>query len=116
MAQTPLDPDDAKLLVLARSTRARNGAAEGAAVRDETGRTYAASTVDLPSIQLSAVQAAIVMAVASGARQLEAAAIITGASEPSDADLAAVRDLGGVGAPVHLASLDGTPRASFSAR
>jgi hypothetical protein len=116
VTQTTLDPEDAKLVVLARSTRARNGGQEGAAVRDVTGRTYAASTVELPSLGLTAVQAAIVIAVASGARRLEAAAIVTGASEPCDADLAAVRDLGGLGAPLHLASLDGTPRASFSAR
>ena len=37
-----LDPEDRKLLTLARSARARNGVPEGAAVRDETGRTYVA--------------------------------------------------------------------------
>ena len=34
-----LDPEDAKLITLARSARARNGAAQGAAVRDTDGRT-----------------------------------------------------------------------------
>ena len=39
--------EDNKLITLARSARARNNAAEGAAVRDETGRTYIATTVSL---------------------------------------------------------------------
>ena len=47
------DPEDLKLVTLARSARARNGAPEGAAVRDDMGRTYAASTVDLPSLRLT---------------------------------------------------------------
>ena len=49
-----LSTEDAKLVTLARATRARVGAAEGAAVRDTDGRTYAAATVDLPSLRLSA--------------------------------------------------------------
>lgn len=112
----PLDPEDAKLVTLARATRARNGGPEGAAVRDDTGRTYAASTVDLPSLQLSAVQAAVAMAVASGARGLEAAAVVTEEAWPREADLAAVHDLGGAGAVLHLAATDGTPQATYSAR
>ncbi|MBA2308927.1 MAG: cytidine deaminase, partial [Pseudonocardiales bacterium] len=35
-----LDPEDAKLVVLARAARSRTGASEGAAVRDTDGRTY----------------------------------------------------------------------------
>ena len=38
---TDLPAEDAKLVTLARATRARTGAAEGAAVRDSDGRTYA---------------------------------------------------------------------------
>ena len=48
--QGDLDPEDAKIVTLARSARARTGAAEGAAVRDTDGRTYAAATVALPSL------------------------------------------------------------------
>ena len=50
----PLDPEDAKIVTLARAARARTGAAEGAAVRDTEGRTYAAVTVTLPSLMLTA--------------------------------------------------------------
>lgn len=62
-----LDPEDAKIVTLARATRARVGAPEGAAVRDTTGRTYTAATVTLPSLRLSALQLAVAMAVSSGA-------------------------------------------------
>ena len=49
------DPEDLKIITLARSSRARVAASEGAAVRDETGRTYTAAAVALPSLRLSAV-------------------------------------------------------------
>jgi hypothetical protein len=107
---TELDPEDQKILTLARSIRARNGVAEGAAVRDETGRTYVAGTVELPSLRLTAVQTAVAMAVAGGAKGLEAAAVVTAGEGAAEADLAAVRDLGGAGTPLLLAGPDGTLR------
>lgn len=103
-----LDPEDAKLVTLARSARARTGAAEGAAVRDDMGRTYAAASVALPSLTLTALQAAIAAAVSSGAQQLEAAAVVT--EEPSvDRDSAAAAADLGVDAPI-VADTDGSPR------
>jgi cytidine deaminase len=104
------EPEDLKIITLARSARARAEAAEGAAVRDETGRTYAATTVELPSLRLSALQVAVAMAVSSGATRLAAAAVVTD-GEPRAADLAAVRDLGAQ-APVLIAGPDGTIRAT----
>lgn len=92
--QDQLDPEDAKLVTLARSARARVGAAEGAAVRDTDGRTYAACTVALPALRLSALQAAVATAVASGAEGLEAAGVVTDAAEVAEESAAAVRDLG----------------------
>lgn len=103
-----LDPEDAKIVTLARSARARGNAAEGAAVRDDIGRTYAATNVALPSLQLSALQAAVVMAVSSGADSLEAAALVTDGDSP-DAGLATVRDLGPT-VPVFVAGTDGELR------
>jgi hypothetical protein len=67
-------PEDVKIITLARAARARVAAAEGAAVRDETGRTYAAAAVKLPSLQLSALHLAVAMAGSRGAASLEAAA------------------------------------------
>lgn len=89
-----VDGEDAKIVLLARSARARTGAAEGAAVRDTDGRTYAACTVDLPSLRLTALQAAVAAAVASGAEGLEAAAVVSEADEVAAESLAAVWDVG----------------------
>jgi hypothetical protein len=106
-----LDPEDAKLVTLARSARGRTGAPEGAAVRDTDGRTYLAATVSLPSLQLSALQAAVAAAVSSGVTGLEAAAVVSAAGTVEDAGLAAVHDLT-PSAPVHLAGADGTLRTT----
>ncbi|MBD0747236.1 cytidine deaminase [Streptomyces sp. CBMA152] len=112
---TELDPEDRKIITLARSARARNGVAEGAAVRDETGRTYVAGTVELDSLKLSALRTAVAMAVASGARSLEAAAVVTEAPSASDEDRAAVADLGGAATPVLVAGPDGELRSTVTA-
>lgn len=102
------DPEDLKLATLARTTRARTRATQGAAVRDRDGRTYAAATVALPHLTLSAVQVAVAMAVTSGARGLEAVVVLGEGDELADADLDVVRDLAGAGVPVHLVASDGT--------
>ncbi len=103
-----LSAEDDKLVTLARATRARVGAAEGAAVRDLDGRTYAAATVDLPSLQLSAVQGCVAMAVASGARGLEACVVLGPATSLVEPDHGALTDLAGTGVVVHLADERGT--------
>jgi hypothetical protein len=105
------NPEDLKIITLARSTRARVGAPEGAAVRDETGRTYTAAAVALPSLRLSALRLAVAMAVSSGARKLEAAALVSD-GEVDPGDLAVVRDLG-PDAVVYHAAPDGTLRATL---
>ena len=106
----PLDPEDAKLVTLARASRARTGAAEGAAVRDDTGRTYTAATVALPSLGLSALRLAVAMAASSGATTLAAAAVVRedDGHPLADVDVVAVRDLGGPWTPVFVASPAGT--------
>src|SRR5581483_9599660 len=106
MSELPLE--DAKLVTLARSARARTQAAQGAAVRDADGRTYVAATVALPALQLSALQVAVAMAVSSGAPALEAAVIL--GDDPADAPgEAAVRAVG-PGAVILRAGPDGTVR------
>jgi cytidine deaminase len=106
-----LDPEDNKIITLARSARARNGSPEGAAVRDETGRTYAASGVDLRSLQLTAIQVAVAMAVSSGAKAVEAAALVTEADDPADRDLAVIEDLGN--GTLFLAGPDGVLKGRY---
>ncbi len=102
------DPEDKKILTLARSTRARTRAAEGASVRDTDGRTYAAASVDLPSLRLSAVQVAVAMAVSSGSQGLEAVAVLSEGAAIAEDDLAVVRDFAGSGVSVLLGEPDGS--------
>jgi hypothetical protein len=114
-----LDAEDAKLVVLARSARLRaytphGGVAEGAAVRDTDGRTYAAATVDhaRPELSTSALRAAVVAAAASGARRFEAAAIVTERDNVESDDVAVLTEFG-TGTPIFVAGPDGVARALF---
>ncbi len=94
----PSDPEDIKIINLARSALARTQAGQGACVRDTDGRTYAGARVALPHLQLSAIGVAVAMAVSSGAGGLEAAAVAGDPPEAGDADI--VRDLGGASIPI----------------
>jgi predicted anti-sigma-YlaC factor YlaD len=86
-----VDPEDEKLVTLARSARARTSSPEGAAVRDDIGRTYVAGTVALPALSLTALQAAIAAAASSGVKLLEAAVVVT---VDSDVDRGVLEGLG----------------------
>lgn len=92
-----LSAEDAKLVTLAKGTRARVGAEQGAAVRDSDGRTYAAASVALESLSLSALQVCVAMAHASGSQGLEAAVLLTqpAATELSAEDAAVLTEFGG---------------------
>ncbi|MET8519854.1 cytidine deaminase [Nocardioides sp. NPDC004968] len=107
--QSELSAEDRKLVTLARATRARTGAAEGAAVRDLDGRTYAAATVDLPSLEVSAIGVCVAMAVASGSKGLEAVVVLGEAEEASANDLSIVKEFAGEDVPV----LVGDPRGNL---
>jgi hypothetical protein len=103
------DPEDRKIITLARAARARTDAAQGAAVRDTDGRTYAATSVALPSLQLSAVQVAVSMAVSSGAPGLEAVAV-NGPEALSEQDRSVITDLAGSNVTVWLTDVAGAVR------
>jgi len=103
------DPEDRKIITLARAARARTNAAEGASVRDTDGRTYAATSVTLPSLRLSAVQVAVAMAVSSGAPGLEAVAV-NGVESLSGDDRAVISELGGGDVLVWVTDPAGTVR------
>lgn len=111
------DAEDRKLLTLARASKARTGAAQGAAVRDGDGRTYAASSVGLPSLSLSALQVAVAMAVSSGAPGIEAAVVVAAADAGAGdaagdpAGRAAVADIS-AGAPVYFVDEAGARRGA----
>jgi hypothetical protein len=89
----PSDPEDQKLITLARAAFGRTRGAQGAAVRDTEGRAYAAANVHLEHLKLSALAVAVAMAVSSGASGLEAVAVA--GTAPSDDDLDLLRDLPG---------------------
>ncbi len=103
-----LSAEDQKLVTLARASRGRTGGPEGAAVRDSDGRTYAAATVALPSLQVSALGVCVAMAVSSGSRGLEAAVLLSDSGQVSALDLEVLRDFGGPGVVVHVGDARGT--------
>ncbi|MFC7726711.1 cytidine deaminase [Nocardioides sp. GCM10028917] len=105
-----LSAEDAKLVTLARATRARSRADEGAAVRDLDGRTYAAASVRLAHLDLAALDVCVAMAVSSGSAGLEAAVVLAD-GEPA---LDAVRDFAGAGVPVHLGDARGAIARSLA--
>ena len=107
---TDLSPEDAKLVTLARATRARTSAAEGAAVRDLDGRTYAAASVELPSLRLTALEVCVAMAVCSGSTGLEAAVVLAD-DEP---ELAVLREFAGSDVPVHVGDARGVVDRSLT--
>ena len=83
-----LPAEDAKLVTLARAARARTRAAEGAAVRD--------------SVDLTALQLAVAMALSSGVKGLEAAAVVTDSVDSVDVNV--VRHFAGAAIPVVVAN------------
>lgn len=111
--RSALSAEDTKLVTLARAARARSGSAEGAAVRDGDGRTYAGSSVALPSLSLTALQFAVASAVNGGTGTIEAAAVVTGSESLDAAGRSAVRDMS-PGAPIHLASPSGDVVATYA--
>lgn len=101
-----LTDEDTKLVTLAKASRARTRASQGAAVRDLDGRTYTAATIALESLQVPALDLAVAMAISSGSRGLEAAAVVSDGDVPIA--LAAAREFGGTGIDVVVADPAGT--------
>ena len=102
MPEQPTNSEDLKILTLARSTRVRTRATAGACVRDLDGRTYAAASVDMPSLQVSALGVCVAMAFSSGSRGLEAVVVMGGGPELSTYDAALLREFEGDDVVVHL--------------
>jgi hypothetical protein len=81
------NPEDDKLVTLARNTLARSGAQQAAALRDTTGRTYVAINVASPALNLDAFEAVLTVALASGITGIESV-VATGVKP---ANIAAIR-------------------------
>ena len=94
--QLPAEQD--KLFALARAARARVGAPEGAAVVDETGRTYSAASVALPHLELSAVALAAATAAAAGASALHGCVVVGASPTLRPGDREVFSDLAAPGA------------------
>jgi hypothetical protein len=69
------NPEDLKLLTLAKSTMARSNSNSAAALRDNTGRTYVAVPVKSGVFEIDSLLAVLVVAKASGISGIEAIVI-----------------------------------------
>jgi cytidine deaminase len=107
---TSWNPEDEKLAVLAKGARSRVQAKIGAALRDETGRTYASAEVSIGSLVLSAVEMVVAQAVASGSTGVESV-VISSQFEVSatDSEIELVRALAGTGVPLYVVDETGKP-------
>jgi len=103
-----LSADDQKLVTLARAARARIQALAGAAVRDETGRTYVGADVNLECLRISAAELAVAQAVAAGATSVAAIAIVGILNGDWQTQVQPVRELSGTGVTVVLAGRTGS--------
>ena len=107
-----IEAEDAKLVTLAKASRARIGAEAGAPVRDQDGRTYTAASIAREHLTISALDLAVAMAISSGASSLEAAALAS--EEDMVVDLAAVREFAQDSAVIVYASPAGHIREVVS--
>ena len=76
------NPEDDKLVILAKNTLARSAAASAAALRDSTGLTYVAISVKSPGLSLDAFEAVLTVALASGITGIES--VIAVGEKPSN--------------------------------
>lgn len=76
MNSSLVDPEDAKLEVLARATQGRTRSQQAAALRDSTGRIYVAINIETPSLSLDAIAAVFTVAMASQISGIEAVVVI----------------------------------------
>jgi hypothetical protein len=104
------NPEDDKLAVLARGARSRVQSKVGAALRDETGRTYASAEVSIGALKLSAVEMVVAQAVASGSTAAESIVISPlDDYRIDDSDIELVRAFSGTNVPVYVIGQTGSP-------
>lgn len=92
------NPEDSKLATLATNTLARSGAAQAAALRDTTGRTYVAINVVSPSLNLDAFEAVLTVALASGITGIES--VVATGVKPSNIN--AIKDFAPTATVFHI--------------
>ena len=106
MSQAGIDEFN-KLITLSRGARGRINADEGAAVRDDMGRTYAGAAIQATGFALTAIQFTVASAISAGATGLEAVVLCADSADVSDEDVMAVRGLAGVNVPITVISMRG---------
>ncbi len=95
--------EDDKLSVLAKGARSRVQANVGAALRDETGRTYASAEISIGSLRLSAVEMVVAQAVASGSTGVESVVVCPKLySSVSESDIELLRTFAGTSVPLYI--------------
>lgn len=95
------NPEDLKLLTLAKATMARSNSTSAAALRDNTGRTYVAVPVKSGDFEIDSLLAVLVVAKASGITGIEAIVI---AGEAVSASSIVVINSEDSGAKIYLVS------------
>lgn len=112
---TNWNSEDDKLAVLAKGARSRVQAEVGAALRDETGRTYASAEVSIGSLEISAIEMVIAQAVASGSTGVESV-VVSPKSEfkVSDSETELLRTFAGADIPIYVVDETGKPVDSRS--
>ena len=83
------NPEDLKLLTLAKATMARSNAKSAAALRDNTGRTYVAIPVKSGEFEVDSLLAVLVVAKASSISGIEA--IVVCGLEPATSSISVIK-------------------------
>ena len=83
------NPEDLKLLTLAKATMARSNSKSAAALRDNTGRTYVAIPVKSGDFEVDSLIAVLVVAKASSINGIEA--IVVCGQEPSSSSVSVIK-------------------------
>jgi hypothetical protein len=95
------NPEDLKLLTLAKATMARSNSKSAAALRDNTGRTYVAIPVNSGEFEVDSLLAVLVVAKASSISGIEA--IVVCGQEPLPSSISVIKQEDS-GAKIYFAS------------
>ena len=95
------NPEDLKLLTLAKATMARSNSKSAAALRDNTGRTYVAIPVKSGDFEVDSLIAVLVVAKASSRNGIEAIGVCGQDPAPSSISVIKSEDSG---AQIYLVS------------
>jgi hypothetical protein len=94
------NPEDLKLLTLAKATMTRSNSKSAAALRDNTGRTYVAISVKSGDFEVDSLIAVLVVAKASSINGIEA--VVVCGDEPTLSSISIIKSEDS-GAKIYLA-------------